>query len=1708
MNIADLRQRYKGYSDDEIVSALQATKYQDFSAQEIRDVLGVKPAKRSLFAVANDTVIEAANAAAGTVGSIANFVSPGNAVSEFIDENIIKAGEANQSDAVKADKARFRDRMESAEGVMDEVGAVGGYIADAPLQALAQAVGSFAVPAGAIKGAQALAGGQAAARASAAGAARVQRAGLAGGVAVGAAGAGGDAAGTAYELVKNTGATDEEATAAARGASIIPAAIGGLGGMVGAERLLAGAGGFKGGLMSRALKTAGVEGLQEGVEEGVTQFEGQRAAVPFDPTINPMKGVAGAATMGAALGAATGGGMALLVRQEAADRGLEDLKAAETPDEAIDAALRATDVPLEVPPSKPLAFDRDGVILPDNARPRARNQVAMDEIRQLDPAQQQEALGLLATAENPSAAPGVRRFAQNQLDALLLPVRQIPTGETTDMLPAGEARELSDEERAAYASRRPFSTQRALDRGIPEGEATEIDPENIELETIPQPDVYEEGGERPAGMAERTRKPAPQAPAAPMTDDMLVRSVLDRFRTTNTPQARAFVQDFEAGRITPADVLKLIGRPPASPDERLAAAAAQAPKPAELQPGDLLTGDGMPYGTKSGATVRAKREGGSVIEVPGGWAVRPRDAAPEQQPVQAVAPESTGGGVSQSGPAVDTKQPDATAPTSVAQDLEALRNRDRGYRAPEDVRAALERGGLRSADKFKDTGWSASVADGRGDLEVEIDPATGEASVTGSYMGRELFQRSATGGPAISAALDEARAGLEEGERRRKALKTPPAPQLESAPADTEPTDGVQFGRYEQAINAADTVGGGMLDEIRADERLTAAEADRLLAMATPKTREGKAAAANVQDRQGLRESDRRKRDIDAAASELVGQIVNDMKDSEDGKADFDAAEVLPGLRLFAESSKVPADELRQAVLERLRRPNYVTKRQLGVIERALNPTLKERADRMRNGQPADANGARRSEVKALRDAGDPMAAELRNEGLLPAGSDKANGWKISVGNAGVVSAVRDGGETTIMRREGGKVTAEKTVTRPDEARDVVRSYIRQILDKEQAAAAPAPAPATAPDTTPPATKGTADKPGPAKPETAPTAMQDGPVLRGIEDKLNAEGVEVRWANAKVSFTNVEAEPIGIDQMHGKARELARQYLTAAGLPAPAAEPDQRLPDAKPAITASANTLVTEDAAERARAVIRAKLRGNTLNSGVDPELLQAGITLAAYHVERGARKFAAYARAMVDDLGDSVKPYLQSWYMAARADPSYAALRADMDKASAVEDLDVDQVLAAAEADPADTAEGLVNIPATEEAFAEALGGAMDATGAAEGAFTAGDQTRGDRARYEATFRPDTKPVSLPRVTSAKPKPEGVEFLSRKEADKKLAEWQAEADRQGRQLASQNSRRTVISLFDASGVIAQPWIDAGYNVVSYDLQTGADINSFDAENLLETHGNDEVWAVLAQPPCTDFAASGAQWWKKKDADGRTEASNELVRQVMRTVELFRPPVWVMENPIGRIQNLNKLPDPLLSFDPWHYGDDYSKRTLLWGKFDPNLPTAYAEPTEGSKIHRMSSSAKYERSLTSENFAYALFMANNAEAMPLGRRMAMEFAGVEPALFDAAIKAGATESQVRDAIEDAFYDSDLDFVREELERLAAVAPAPAADTAPTNDPFAGGYAALEGKMIEQRITTDDGKTATLRMDAAVALRDFDSRETALEDLRLCLVSAA
>lgn len=109
---------------------------------------------------------------------------------------------------------------------------------------------------------------------------------------------------------------------------------------------------------------------------------------------------------------------------------------------------------------------------------------------------------------------------------------------------------------------------------------------------------------------------------------------------------------------------------------------------------------------------------------------------------------------------------------------------------------------------------------------------------------------------------------------------------------------------------------------------------------------------------------------------------------------------------------------------------------------------------------------------------------------------------------------------------------------------------------------------------------------------------------------------------------------------------------------------------AAPASYGDTNTVFTADAAEKARELLRRKLNGSQVNSGIDPEVMQAGITLAGYHIEAGARSFAAYSKAMVGDLGEAVRPYLRSWYEALRYDPRAGHLSPEMTPAAEIDRL------------------------------------------------------------------------------------------------------------------------------------------------------------------------------------------------------------------------------------------------------------------------------------------------------------------------------------------------------------------------------------------------------------------------------------------------------
>lgn len=299
---------------------------------------------------------------------------------------------------------------------------------------------------------------------------------------------------------------------------------------------------------------------------------------------------------------------------------------------------------------------------------------------------------------------------------------------------------------------------------------------------------------------------------------------------------------------------------------------------------------------------------------------------------------------------------------------------------------------------------------------------------------------------------------------------------------------------------------------------------------------------------------------------------------------------------------------------------------------------------------------------------------------------------------------------------------------------------------------------------------------------------------------------------------------------------------------------------------------------------------------------------------------------------------------------------------------------------------------------------------------------------------------------------------VTQAQADQQVAEWEAHAKAQRK--SGVNNGKVVLSLFDTSGEWSQPWVDAGYEVHRFDIQDGMDVNDFSVEYLTEKLGIERADVILAAPPCTDFSSSGAHAWKKKDADGRTQASIELVQQTLRAVEFFKPLAWALENPVGRIQKLTGLPKPTMTFQPSNFGNPYTKRTLLWGDFNTEFPLASVAPSEGSKItDKLSGKDKYERSLTPKGFAYSFFMANNLADMAPAQRLAAEFKGIERADFAAALDAGVSEADVRTAIEDSYNDQDLEGARQALRDTMPTEPDPGAKAESTEQQKPAEYGA-------------------------------------------------
>ena len=281
------------------------------------------------------------------------------------------------------------------------------------------------------------------------------------------------------------------------------------------------------------------------------------------------------------------------------------------------------------------------------------------------------------------------------------------------------------------------------------------------------------------------------------------------------------------------------------------------------------------------------------------------------------------------------------------------------------------------------------------------------------------------------------------------------------------------------------------------------------------------------------------------------------------------------------------------------------------------------------------------------------------------------------------------------------------------------------------------------------------------------------------------------------------------------------------------------------------------------------------------------------------------------------------------------------------------------------------------------------------------------------------------------------VTVKSLEEAADQIKEWKAQAEKQ-QILQNQNeynANKIILSLFDYSGSWSQPYADAGYWVVRVDIQDGQDIMQIDNQWVDDNLSHGEIYGVLAACPCTVFANSGNKWKKTfvdqktkktyvgRNITGATESGKDLVFKTMSLIEYLNPKFWVLENPVGQIEKMTGLPSPRMSFEPWHFGDPYTKKTILYGNFNADLPLNPVEPETGSKMKDKfggkSLETKNARSKTPDGFAYAFFQANNAFNDTDEETLINEYPEISGAVT-AALNAGIIESDIRSMIEDLY----------------------------------------------------------------------------------------
>ena len=179
-----------------------------------------------------------------------------------------------------------------------------------------------------------------------------------------------------------------------------------------------------------------------------------------------------------------------------------------------------------------------------------------------------------------------------------------------------------------------------------------------------------------------------------------------------------------------------------------------------------------------------------------------------------------------------------------------------------------------------------------------------------------------------------------------------------------------------------------------------------------------------------------------------------------------------------------------------------------------------------------------------------------------------------------------------------------------------------------------------------------------------------------------------------------------------------------------------------------------------------------------------------------------------------------------------------------------------------------------------------------------------------------------------------------------------------------------ILDLCGGTGAWSDPYRNAGYDVVIVDTLYGDDVMNYTPP--------ENVYGVLAAPPCTEFARSGARWWKDKDPELLQNAIS-VVRACLGIIQTVNPSWWALENPVGRLSRcVPEIGKWSYTYQPYQFGDPWSKLTCIWGEHNQpeRGPIVEPDPKKGPWWIGPGPDRQRLRSITPPGFANAFFRAN------------------------------------------------------------------------------------------------------------------------------------